>query len=367
MTTRNNFKKFLLLEDINFSFATDKEILDLDYVFYDPLTIKINDKSSLKTSKKRPKKPGSKKKFRVKREDLTINTKDDKSTKKSRLRFSRSRSISKRLEKSELELLEKSEIVNGYSLRKKKRLRHIKSKSNSSQEKSIIITKRSSKKPKKFEENEEKILTKNLPSKGFITISDIIAQQNQKKKSINGISDEDDQSSGSVINEQELNLRRQINEDRIRKIIGRIDAPSYSIDQKIVYFKDVDNVAHREDIFEDLMGKYFTMSPKKTAENITNTLNNNNVNPTFDNFIMVHEDNEMEQEEETFQKIPAFKFPKKNEEEHNEWLQKRWSLNKNPNKIGNFINSVSNMVWEDKTFENYIEKLSRCFLKMKFV
>lgn len=203
-------------------------------------------------------------------------------------------------------------------------------------------------------------------TQSFIKLSDLLAQF-QKTHSQSGIfQNEQESSSGSVVSEKEMAMRRQINEDRIRKAIGKIDAPSYSIDQKIVYFKDLDNVMQREDIFDDLMGGFFAGSPQNQQDN--QNLNEPPPENIDNKVIIVQEDNEIEkQPQPKKENMPAFKFIPKENEEKSEWLEKRWSLCKNPFKKNHFINSVSSEILDNLRNDKDINGIAKHFLHLKYM
>ena len=110
---------------------------------------------------------------------------------------------------------------------------------------------------------------KKMAAPTFIKISDLL-NNNLPKDPIEKINDfmepEHEIDSSPQVSENELNIRRQINEDKVRKLIARIDAPGYSIDRNITYFKDIENVAHRDDVFDDLMGDLFNKQEGTSQE-----------------------------------------------------------------------------------------------------
>lgn len=209
-------------------------------------------------------------------------------------------------------------------------------------------------------------------TQSVIKLSDLLAQF-QKTHSQNGIFANEEESSGSVVSEKEIVMRKQINEDRVRKFIGKIDAPSYSIDpsysinQNIVYFKDLDNVMQREDIFDDLMAGFFAGSPKKKEEN--QNLNQEPDENLINKVIVVHENNEIENKTTQPKKenSPAFKFIPKESEEKNEWLEKKWSLCKHPFQKNHFINSVSTQILDNPRNEKDISGIEKHFLHLKYI
>lgn len=211
---------------------------------------------------------------------------------------------------------------------------------------------------------------------GLVKFGDLLLQQFGKELENDDILKEKSFKEGENsphVSEKELRLRRQINEGRVRKIIARIDAPDYSIDNRIVYYKDLDNVADREDVFEDLMAGFFT----NNASN--NYYETNGEGPILEkekdtNKVIIiaeeEEKNENKKENEEIRapikKIPAFEFkPRKEGIERVEWIEKREALSKRPFQSRHVINSVWMECLENQHNEKDLGNIGRHFAELR--
>ena len=214
---------------------------------------------------------------------------------------------------------------------------------------------------------------KKTPLHPFLTMSELLSKAKENYSEQDGPEEiaEAHEIDSPHLSEKELRIMRQINEDKVRKVIAKIDAPGYSIDNKIIYFKDLENVAKRDDVFEDLMGNLF--------QNNEETTNNNGcqLNPlpkepspskNHGNVILVHEEEEKAQrlgeDLRSRERLPAFQFPAVDEIVNEEWLEKKWSLSKKPFTIKHVINSVRDSIWENPGANGDI---GRHFLNLKLV
>ena len=213
---------------------------------------------------------------------------------------------------------------------------------------------------------------KKTPIHPFLTMSELLskAKENYREEDSQEEIAEVHEIDSPHVSEKEIRIMRQINEDKVRKVIAKIDAPGYSIDNKIIYFKDLENVAKRDDVFEDLMGNLF-----QNNEETTN--NNNGVYPdnplpketsppkNNGNVILVHEEEEkaqrMKEDLISRDRLPAFIFPAVDEIGKEEWLEKKWSLSKKPFTGKHVINSVRDSIWENPG------DIGRHFLNLKLI
>ena len=225
-----------------------------------------------------------------------------------------------------------------------------------------------SKFPLKNTQNPQKIVEKPLMIT-TLTINDLLSQQKNIEKPLEKAISEEEPDSPHV-SEKEIELRRQINEVRIRKIIAKIDAPGYSIDRNITYYKDIENKAEREDVFESLMGDLF-QHPEENEENKEEMVEKSQILKENE-FIVVSEEegektkNAEKNRNENIVKSPAFEFLKKEGESKENWLEKRWVLSRRPFSSRHIINSVFLKCLENVHNEKDVKNIGRHFIGLKF-
>lgn len=209
---------------------------------------------------------------------------------------------------------------------------------------------------------------KKAPLHPFLTMSDLLSKTKESFYSPEEMSEEHEIDSPHI-SEKEIRIMRQINEDKVRKVIAKIDAPGYSIDNKIIYFKDLENVAKRDDVFDDLMGNLFPSNEDATDNNGGYEEDPLPKEPSLTknqgNVIFVHEEEEkahkMKEDLILRERSPAFEFPELDEVAKEEWLEKKWSLSKKPFTVRHIINSVQDSIWENPG------EIGRHFLELKLV
>ena len=215
-----------------------------------------------------------------------------------------------------------------------------------------------------------------------VTITELLNLQQNSKEVLNNHEENIDEEISPHVSEKEIEMRRQINEVRVRKIIARIDAPGYSINRKhdmsnvynsrldegITYYRDIENKAEREDVFEDLMGDLFQHPASNNTQQVNNKNNELEINKKIPVMIVVPEEGDKAKKsvEKPQNKLPAYEFSKKINENKEDWLEKRWCLSRKPFQSRHIINSVLLKCLENSHNEKDVGNIGRHFCMLKY-